>query len=291
MITCVVDYIIDAKKIAEFETFARRWMELVEKHGGQHHGYFLPSEGASDRALALFSFPSLAAYEQYRMMFGREPSFIEADRIRDESGCVIRYDRTFMRPLSETPPNRARQGLAAGGGGAGVLAGARGVCPSSDLSLSREATFSREGRSERIGRLLPLGRKRKREGVWCRKRRWTSRLSSRAGPAARAARSGPTTSCSSAELCDVIGVAAAEPGRRRTPSATTMCSSGRCGRAQAPTALTPKRIDLYKRGPSSWRPNSRAGRRDERRQRASRPSLARPPEQTGRRAARRAGTC
>ena len=24
---------------------------------------------------------------------------VEADRIRDESGCVLRYERTFMRPL------------------------------------------------------------------------------------------------------------------------------------------------------------------------------------------------
>ena len=102
MITCVVDYIIDPAKIAAFEKFGRRWMELVEKHGGQHHGYYLPSEGASDRALALFSFPSLAAYEQYRTLFGKDPEFIEADRIRDESGCVVRYDRTFMRPLSRS---------------------------------------------------------------------------------------------------------------------------------------------------------------------------------------------
>lgn len=100
MITCVVDYVIDPRKIREFEKFGRRWIELVEIHGGQHHGYFLPSEGASDRALALFSFPSLSAYEKYRTLFGKEQSFIEADRIRDESGCVIRYDRTFMRPLS-----------------------------------------------------------------------------------------------------------------------------------------------------------------------------------------------
>jgi len=34
--------------------------------GGRHHGYFLPSERASNIALALFSFPSLAAYEVYR---------------------------------------------------------------------------------------------------------------------------------------------------------------------------------------------------------------------------------
>ncbi|MDB5430507.1 MAG: family containing protein [Caulobacter sp.] len=99
MITCVVDYVIDPKQIGAFEAFARRWMALVEQHGGRHHGYFLPAEGSSDRALALFSFPSLAAYEQYRTLFGQDPDFIEADRIRDESSCVLRYDRSFMRPL------------------------------------------------------------------------------------------------------------------------------------------------------------------------------------------------
>lgn len=99
MITCVVDYTIDAAKVAEFERFARRWIELVNEHGGTHHGYFLPSEGASDKALALFSFPSLAAYEQYRELFGVHPDFVAADKIRDDSGCVIRYERSFMRPL------------------------------------------------------------------------------------------------------------------------------------------------------------------------------------------------
>jgi NIPSNAP protein len=99
MITCVVDYVIDPGKLEAFERFAGRWMALVAQHGGTHHGYFLPAEGASDRALALFSFPSLAAYEEYRTLFGTDPEFVEADRIRDESGCVLRYDRSFMRPL------------------------------------------------------------------------------------------------------------------------------------------------------------------------------------------------
>ena len=59
MITCVVHYVVDPAKIADFERFGRAWMELVERHGGRHHGYFLPSEG----------------------------------------GCVLRYERTFIRPL------------------------------------------------------------------------------------------------------------------------------------------------------------------------------------------------
>lgn len=99
MITCVLHYTINPAKTEAFERFAREWMRLVGEHGGTHHGYFLPAEGASDLALALFSFPSLAAYEQYRGLFGRHPEFIAADRIRDESGCVLRHDRTFMRPL------------------------------------------------------------------------------------------------------------------------------------------------------------------------------------------------
>lgn len=72
---------------------------LVDRHGGRHHGYFLPSEGASDRALALFTFESFAEYEAFRQLFGVDPEFIAADRIRDDSGCILRYERTFMRPL------------------------------------------------------------------------------------------------------------------------------------------------------------------------------------------------
>lgn len=98
MITCAIDYVIDPSKIEAFEQFGRAWMDLVRRHGGIHHGYFLPAEGASDKARALFSFESLAAYEQYRKRFGVDPDFIAADRIRDESGCVLRYERTFMRP-------------------------------------------------------------------------------------------------------------------------------------------------------------------------------------------------
>jgi len=101
MITCVIDYVIDPSKIADFEKFAKAWIGLVNRYGGRHHGYFLPSEGATDRALALFSFPSLAEYEKYRNHFGVNPEFVALDRFRDEKGLVLRYDRTFMRPVFE----------------------------------------------------------------------------------------------------------------------------------------------------------------------------------------------
>jgi hypothetical protein len=97
VITCVVHY--TRAQIEAFERFAREWIRRGTKHGGIHHGYFLPAEGASYRAEALFSFESLAAYERCRSRFGDDPEFIAADRIRDDSGCILRYERTFTRPL------------------------------------------------------------------------------------------------------------------------------------------------------------------------------------------------
>ena len=99
MVTCYLRYIIDPEKLREFEHYATMWIPLVEKLGGTHHGYFLPSEGASNVALALFSFPSLAAYEQYRTAAASDPECQAALRYFNETKCFISYERSFFRPV------------------------------------------------------------------------------------------------------------------------------------------------------------------------------------------------
>ena len=99
-VTFVINYEIDPSKIEAFETYSLEWVRLVEREGGTHHGYYLPSEGASDKALALFTFESLTAYEAYRTNFGVDPEFVAADKLRTDTGCVLRWDRTLMRPLT-----------------------------------------------------------------------------------------------------------------------------------------------------------------------------------------------
>jgi hypothetical protein len=99
VVTCLIRYIIDPEKIEAFEEFARQWIRLVNRSGGTHHGYFLPHEGASHVAYALFSFESLASYEQYRNLFDTDSEFIAANQLRDETRCVESYERTFLRPL------------------------------------------------------------------------------------------------------------------------------------------------------------------------------------------------
>jgi hypothetical protein len=101
MITCHLRYVIDPSKIIEFEEYGRMWLKLIKKFGGVHHGYLLPSEGASNIALASFSFTSLAEYEQYRIKSLGDPECHLAFKFAKETQCFLSYERTFFRPLVE----------------------------------------------------------------------------------------------------------------------------------------------------------------------------------------------
>ena len=101
MITCYLKYVIDPYKLKEFEHYGKMWIPLVEKFGGTHHGYFLPHEGASDIALALFSFPSLAEYETYRKKAFDDEECINAFKYAEETRCIVSYERSFMKPIFE----------------------------------------------------------------------------------------------------------------------------------------------------------------------------------------------
>lgn len=101
MVTCYLRYVIDPYKLAEFELYGKMWIPLVEKLGGQHHGYFLPSEGASNIALAMFTFPSLALYEEYRERSLRDADCQAAFKYAEETRCILSYERSFFRPVFE----------------------------------------------------------------------------------------------------------------------------------------------------------------------------------------------
>ena len=99
MVTVYVRYVLNPAKLPEFEHYGKLWIPLVEKFGGRHHGYFLPSEGANNIALALFTFESLAVYERYRQQSFDDPACQAAFRYADETGCILSYERSFFRPV------------------------------------------------------------------------------------------------------------------------------------------------------------------------------------------------
>ena len=101
MVTCYLRYVIDPFKLKEFEHYGKLWIPLVEKFGGKHHGYFLPSEGANNIALAMFTFPTLAAYEEYRALSAKDAQCQAAFKYAEDTRCIVSYERSFFRPVFE----------------------------------------------------------------------------------------------------------------------------------------------------------------------------------------------
>ena len=96
----VMEYVVDPPKTGRSSSSAA--IDGADRPAQRHlrHGYPPDCRAQTTRRSALFSFPSLAALSSTRTLFDEPRGRVHrADRIRDESGCVLRYERTFMRPL------------------------------------------------------------------------------------------------------------------------------------------------------------------------------------------------
>lgn len=99
MITLSIRYTIDANKLRDFETYARRWPEPIHRCGGNLLGYFLPTKfaGPTNFALALIEFPDLAAYHAYRNALVKDPDALANVAAAEESKCILVEDRSFLQ--------------------------------------------------------------------------------------------------------------------------------------------------------------------------------------------------
>src|SRR6266478_5408651 len=65
-LTVFIRYKLDPFQGDAFEEYARHWLSIIPKCGGNLVGYWMPHEGTNNIAYGLISFDSLAAYEAYR---------------------------------------------------------------------------------------------------------------------------------------------------------------------------------------------------------------------------------
>ena len=102
MITVCIRYTIDIQKHADFEQYARNWPEPIRRCGGELLGYFLPTKlaGATNIALAMINFPTLAAYEKYRENLMNDDEANDNVAFADQSGCILVEDRSVLRRVS-----------------------------------------------------------------------------------------------------------------------------------------------------------------------------------------------
>jgi hypothetical protein len=99
-ITVFIRYQLDPFKRADFEEYARRWLTIIPKCGGDLVGYWMPHEGTDNIAFALISFDSLAAYEAYRARLKTDGDSVANFRFAQEKRFILSEERTFLRQVN-----------------------------------------------------------------------------------------------------------------------------------------------------------------------------------------------
>jgi hypothetical protein len=98
-ITCFIRYRIDPFQRAGFEAYARRWLDIIPRCGGDLVGYFLPHEGTNDVAWGLISFASLRDYEAYRARLRVDPEAKANFAFAMEKRLILSEERTFLEKV------------------------------------------------------------------------------------------------------------------------------------------------------------------------------------------------
>jgi hypothetical protein len=98
-ITVFIRYQLDPFKRAMFEQYAKRWLTLIPKCGGDLQGYWMPHEGTNNIAFALVSFESLAAYEVYRARLRTDSECMANFDFAEENKFILVEERSFLRQV------------------------------------------------------------------------------------------------------------------------------------------------------------------------------------------------
>jgi hypothetical protein len=99
-ITVVIRYQLDPYKRDGFEVYARNWLKIIPKCGGEVVGYWMPHEGTDNIAYGLISFESLAAYEAYRARLKSDNAGAANFALAQKERFIISEERSFLRQVT-----------------------------------------------------------------------------------------------------------------------------------------------------------------------------------------------
>ena len=99
-LTVFIRYRIDPFQRDAFERYARRWLRIIPRCGGELVGYWMPHEGTNEVAYGLISFESLAAYEAYRARLRADDAGMANFRFAEDNQLILAEERTFLRQVS-----------------------------------------------------------------------------------------------------------------------------------------------------------------------------------------------
>ena len=99
-VTVFIRYQLDPFKRAQFEQYARQWLGIIPRCGGDLIGYFMPHEGTNNIAFGLVSFDSLASYERYRAALRSDAEAGANFAFAEEHKFILAEERTFLRQVA-----------------------------------------------------------------------------------------------------------------------------------------------------------------------------------------------
>lgn len=99
-ITCFIRYRIDPFQREAFREYARNWLRIIPRCGGELLGYFLPHEGTNDVAWGMIAFDSLAAYERYRTTLKADTEGRANFAFAQEKRFILAEERTFLENVA-----------------------------------------------------------------------------------------------------------------------------------------------------------------------------------------------
>jgi hypothetical protein len=98
-VTVFIRYQLDPFKRTMFEQYAKNWLSIIPKCGGDLIGYWMPHEGTNNIAFALISFDSLASYESYRARLKVDAEGSANFNFAEDNKFILAEERAFLRKV------------------------------------------------------------------------------------------------------------------------------------------------------------------------------------------------
>jgi hypothetical protein len=108
LITLFLRYTINPNKLSDIAKYAAYEQIPIRESGGKILGYFMPTDfaGATNEAIGLIDFPSLAEYEIYRAKLAAHPLHKSYVEVLESTGALISIDRSIVQRVESSPERK-----------------------------------------------------------------------------------------------------------------------------------------------------------------------------------------
>jgi hypothetical protein len=104
LITLFLRYTIDPNKLSDIAQYSADEQIPIRESGGKILGYFMPTDfaGATNEAIGLIDFRSLAEYEIYRAKLASHPLHKKYVKVLQSTGALLSIHRSLVQRVDSS---------------------------------------------------------------------------------------------------------------------------------------------------------------------------------------------